>query len=502
MPPVRKLPIAVCMIVRDEARNLPEALASVAPFASELIVVDTGSADQTVAIAESFGARVLRFTWCDDFSAARNVYLDAVSADWVLSLDADQRVDPRSIPALADAIKRQVLGQIVRISLVDDTPARPELGSYTALRLFRRHPRIRYSGRVHEDVSPSIAALGARDWPDARVSLIDIGYADPAERQRKRERNLALLERAVAEAPHDHFLAWKLAQTLPPEQAPACRALLAQTATAVRAMTPQARAELPFLPPLIAAHVAALTAEGDLVAATEAATALAEALGGTARFTAGVALARAGRLAEARDQLTRYRAEATRLGPNVATHPDPDASPAAAALWLAEVLRQAGDPTGAEATIQAGLRGASPTLQLALGCERVRLHLAARRLPEAAAALDALGRAVPKGAALQPLMLVSAEVALASRDLAGARALADAALDPRDDRAAALLATLDLAGRATPPERLAAHLARVPGLRHETLAVRAALAARLGKDPGVPLPAASQARAEALSGRR
>ena len=502
MPPTRQLPIAVCMIVRDEEHNLPEALASVSAFASEIVVVDTGSRDRTVAVAESFGARVLRFAWCDDFSAARNVCLAAVRAEWILSLDADQRVDPRALPALEAAVKRRVHGQLVRISLVDDTPTRPELGSYTALRLFRRDPRIRYTGRVHEDVAPSLAALGQTEWPDARVTLIDIGYADPSERARKRDRNLALLERALEEAPDDVFLAWKLAQTLPPDRADERDELLAQAAGAVVAMSPRARAELPFVPPLIAARVASLTRLGRLVEAAGLAAGLADELGGTSRFTAGVALARAGDLGRAREQLSRYIAEARDASGVVPVHPDPEASRAVGALWLADVLRQAGALAAAEASVAEGLRGASEAEQLALGCERVRILIAARRISEAMAALDLLGRAPPKGVPLQPLMLVSAELALATGDLPGARTLAEAAFGPNDDRPAALLATLDLTTRGVQNERLTPWLTRIAGLRHETLAVRAAIATRLGQPLDIPLPEASKARATRLAAVR
>ena len=107
------------MIVRDEAANLPGALGSVQGVAQELIVVDTGSTDDSAAIAQALGARVLHFAWCDDFARARNVALDAATGDWVLCLDADQQFDPASLPALERALQRQdVLAQRVTIELL------------------------------------------------------------------------------------------------------------------------------------------------------------------------------------------------------------------------------------------------------------------------------------------------------------------------------------------------------------------------------------------------
>src|SRR4029077_17309854 len=88
--PAEGLTLSLCMIVKDEEAMLPRCLTAVAEPVDELIVVDTGSTDRTVEIAESFGARVLHHAWTGDFSAARNVGLDAATGDWLLYLDADE----------------------------------------------------------------------------------------------------------------------------------------------------------------------------------------------------------------------------------------------------------------------------------------------------------------------------------------------------------------------------------------------------------------------------
>src|SRR5580658_1616487 len=84
--------VSLCMIVRNEEANLPPCLASVAGLTDEVVVVDTGSHDRTKEIALAHGARVFDFAWCDDFSAARNESLRHARGDWVLWLDADDRV--------------------------------------------------------------------------------------------------------------------------------------------------------------------------------------------------------------------------------------------------------------------------------------------------------------------------------------------------------------------------------------------------------------------------
>ena len=88
------------MIVRDEASLLSECLASIQNVAQQIVVVDTGSNDDTVAIAKSFGAEVHHFEWIDDFAAARNESLRFATGDWILWLDADERLMPESLPHL------------------------------------------------------------------------------------------------------------------------------------------------------------------------------------------------------------------------------------------------------------------------------------------------------------------------------------------------------------------------------------------------------------------
>src|SRR5690554_4051082 len=82
--------LTVCIIARDEEDNIKRALASVRPYASEILVVDTGSTDNTATVAAAMGATVLQFQWINDFSAARNFALDHAAGEWVLMLDADE----------------------------------------------------------------------------------------------------------------------------------------------------------------------------------------------------------------------------------------------------------------------------------------------------------------------------------------------------------------------------------------------------------------------------
>src|SRR3989304_878888 len=93
------------MIVRDNEKIIEECLGSIMPWVDEMIVVDTGSVDETPTIAERLGARVYHFPWCDDFSAARNESIKYARGEWVFWMDSDDVMDTengRKLRALAD----------------------------------------------------------------------------------------------------------------------------------------------------------------------------------------------------------------------------------------------------------------------------------------------------------------------------------------------------------------------------------------------------------------
>ena len=106
------------MIVKNEARCLARCLRSVAPVVDEIVIVDTGSTDATVRIAQEFNATVAHFEWTNDFSAARNFALAQTTGDWILVLDADEFAGG----PLAEEIKNFIQGppQIGRLKIVSD----------------------------------------------------------------------------------------------------------------------------------------------------------------------------------------------------------------------------------------------------------------------------------------------------------------------------------------------------------------------------------------------
>ncbi|PTQ51385.1 MAG: Glycosyltransferase [Brockia lithotrophica] len=202
--------LSLVMIVRDEAELVAEAIRSALPYVDEVVVGDTGSTDATPEIAASFGARVVTLPWEDDFSQARNRALAYARGDWILSLDADERIREGDPDALRRTLARRDLwGGIVRIYHRLDPPS---AGAWdNVLRLFRNDPRVIFEGRIHETVDASLARI-----PDTKVLPVPLvvehlGYLDAVVRKKtKTERNLRLLEIALAERPLDPRLHYAL----------------------------------------------------------------------------------------------------------------------------------------------------------------------------------------------------------------------------------------------------------------------------------------------------
>jgi len=203
--------LSVCMIVRDEEKMLPRCLKSVRDVADELIVVDTGSRDNTISIARDFGAKVFHFKWCDDFAAARNESLKHANGDWILEMDADEELPRSSIHPLKEAIRNpRRLAYIVKC---DDGPKAPQRLGWIG-RLFRNHPSVRYSRPYHESVQPSIEKLIAKEpgWQtyyEPSIMIRHYGY-EGSKLSKKYERGLRIMQSYVNSHPNDWYTWTKL----------------------------------------------------------------------------------------------------------------------------------------------------------------------------------------------------------------------------------------------------------------------------------------------------
>lgn len=486
------IPLSVCMIVRDEEAHLAAAIQSVLTVASEVVVVDTGSRDRTQEIARDLGARVLSVAWQDDFSLARNVALSAARYDWILSLDADQQLNATSLPALREAVRRPVLAQLVHVDLMGKDLRQPPVSSFPSLRLFRRDERIRFRGRVHEDVAGSLLDAGSTDWPDSGVRLCDTGYVEASERQRKRARNLLLLEQAHGENPQDLFIAFKLATMLPTSRSEERRAVLSQAISIACSLDRAELGAFPFRHRLFADAIDDLVEQGHLSDAVAVCRKLHPALGPGGYFAAGRAFARAGLTDPGTDALKAYL-DLPSPDASSMTLVDLSASAAEACRWLAWLASVEGQSFLARAWLERALNSASKDEAVAIQCDLIRLSLAAGDVSRVASELGSLyPSARSSQSAFAEIMLLSGEVSVAMGDRAGAVGLLEAALTPRDDRPAALLVKLGLDYGEVDERRLHELLPALVGRRFDTLAVRVRLAERMGVPLDFQIPEAAR----------
>jgi glycosyltransferase involved in cell wall biosynthesis len=201
--------VSACLIVKNEEKFLDGCLRSVVGHVDEIVVVDTGSSDRSRDIARSHGAVLLEFPWRDDFAAARNFGLEAATGDWILYIDADERLEVPAGARLTDGLGPDVSAGRVRFTPQSGmTPARE-------LRIFRNDPRIRFHGAMHETIVPSIDALSRSEGlrvVEVPAAIVHLGY--DGDQTRKHIRNLPLLQRAV-EADAERLYYWQhLARTL------------------------------------------------------------------------------------------------------------------------------------------------------------------------------------------------------------------------------------------------------------------------------------------------
>ncbi|MDQ3742476.1 MAG: glycosyltransferase, partial [Actinomycetota bacterium] len=205
--------LSLCMIVKDEEAMLGRTLEAARPHVDEIVVVDTGSTDRTVEIAESYGARVLHHEWTGDFSAARNVSLDAATGDWIVYLDADEVLvdgDGPRLRALTGQTWREAF-YLVMTNYVGDVEDN-HLQHFNALRMFRNRPEYRFDGRLHEQWADKLPLfLPERVAVASDVRVEHFGYLGAVRDSKgKSERNLALLQRQAAEGDDSPFMHFNL----------------------------------------------------------------------------------------------------------------------------------------------------------------------------------------------------------------------------------------------------------------------------------------------------
>ena len=199
--PTKPPRLSVAMIVRDEADFISAAIESARLIADEIVVLDTGSRDATVATARQLNVVVQEADWCDDFSAARNRCLEIVTGDWVLWLDAGERLDPRTAQQLRSFIDQQANPNTAYMVMVESLASDHRSSNEQAARerLMPRRADLRFEGRVRETLRPAVerAHLSVALAP-GRI-LQHPRQHDSARKTQRAQRNLDLITLEAAE---------------------------------------------------------------------------------------------------------------------------------------------------------------------------------------------------------------------------------------------------------------------------------------------------------------
>jgi tetratricopeptide (TPR) repeat protein len=195
--------LSAAIIVRDEAEHLDGCLASLHGLVDEIVVVDTGSIDASVEVAERHGAIVAHEPWRGDFATPRNRSLDLATGEWILYVDADERVragDDRARRRLIAAATGQAALRVPLVPRVGWTP-------YLEYRLWRHDPAVRFSGRMHESIVSAIHGAAQRDGRAVEASDVltieHLGYE--RDQERKYQRDEPILLAALREHPERVF---------------------------------------------------------------------------------------------------------------------------------------------------------------------------------------------------------------------------------------------------------------------------------------------------------
>ncbi len=197
--------LSICLIIKNEEKYLSRCLSSVKDIATEIIIADTGSSDNSKIIASEFSPYVYSYKWTNDFSSARNFCLDKATGDWIMVLDGDEELDEGCLELLQENMQRDREAYLVTVNnYYDKVPellAIPDL----QLRLFRNNKQYRYKGIIHEQILDSILDHN----PAARVEIVrDISithYGYDADNEKRLKRNTELLKETWCQEDDEQF---------------------------------------------------------------------------------------------------------------------------------------------------------------------------------------------------------------------------------------------------------------------------------------------------------
>ncbi len=203
------VPISVCIITKNEEKNLDRCLSCIKDYPFEIVVADTGSTDRTVEVARKYTDKIYHFDWISDFAAARNFSISKASNDWILVLDADEFTYELDLPEIYRLIEQHPngIGRLLRSS--------EDIAQTTSVdrveRLFNRNV-YHYERPIHEQVLPIDKSTKLYTYP-IPLSAEHAGYMGTREDiNKKAMRNLEILLASEKDYP-DAYTYYQIGQS-------------------------------------------------------------------------------------------------------------------------------------------------------------------------------------------------------------------------------------------------------------------------------------------------
>ena len=207
---MKKQTISACIIAKDEEKLIGDCLESIADVADEMILVDTGSGDGTMALAKQYGARIYEYAWDESFANARNRCMEEAKYDWILFLDADERLyaeDKEKLFAFLNT--RDYDG--AHFNIINYVGDGANYTLHNALRLVRNNGEYRFVGNIHEQISRKDGVEAAGRFAVLDVRLKHLGYLDWVVADKdKRNRNIPMILKQLEKDPENPFTLFNL----------------------------------------------------------------------------------------------------------------------------------------------------------------------------------------------------------------------------------------------------------------------------------------------------
>ncbi|MBV6716776.1 glycosyltransferase family 2 protein [Paenibacillus chitinolyticus] len=202
------LPISVCILTQNEEDFISDAISSIKPFVNEIVVLDTGSTDNTVEKARDEGARVVQSSWEDDFSRARNKLIKLAKEKFILMMDADEKYLGTEVE-LKEYIDT-LNDSPGKVNMINDVSENEKTETYIT-RIFPNFKGYYYQGVIHEQLTNEVSNIKAHQ---TNIRLLHVGYQKHIiESKNKLNRNISLLLKQLNDAEDDIYTLFQLGRT-------------------------------------------------------------------------------------------------------------------------------------------------------------------------------------------------------------------------------------------------------------------------------------------------